>query len=80
MSKQKVSKLVPATHPYFHAIRVLRWELDTIEAQMLALWHVRAAHMEAGNEVEPLLLDRLRKLGPQRRRLRAAVDLLGAQT
>lgn len=80
MSKQNVTRLLTTSHPYFYAIRVLRWELDTIEAQMTALWHVRAAYMEAGNEVEPVLLDRLRKLAPQRRRLRAAIDLLADQT
>lgn len=68
--------LLGTDHPSFYPIRTLRWELEALEAQMLAVWRTRAAQLQEDQDPEPLLDHRLRKLGKERRQTRAAIEKL----
>lgn len=82
-----MSKRLQVTdHPYMYPLRVLTWEVEALENQMIAAWRANrreSAHVTAqglpGSSVLMAYTGRLRELGQQRRQLRAAMALLRVQ-
>lgn len=77
-----MSKVLVSTHPYFFPIRALRFERDTVEAQMITAWRGYRGE-QASRDPQDWILEayryRLRTLGKQRRQLRSAMRMLGQQ-